>query len=359
MELLTDNIGLEALGRETDKAQYLDNQLDLTIKNFYKKISKIEDEIKSINATHSPTAKDTYEHCLERINEIKNILKPSQKEEDFKRLMHCILVELSPTQREVFRQVIILNKSNSQVVINNKKINANNIKKHLEEIRLKFSEENSALKRTILKNKKINMIEITKTLRTLFEDKPINADYICCKVIEYLNKNIETKERRKLSKESSLWYYQAFKNIEVKNDFKEAQETMKQVKQDKEERNKASKYFEEAEELFKEVDLEWNKSKAYKAIKLFNKGAKITINRKLNDTTKYRKAIRMAKDARSAFNYDKDLEKYNQQITKADELAKESEPDYEKIYKDAKEKMIKFFDLYDTDLFKIKTQTLK
>jgi len=359
MELLTDDIGLESLEKEIDKSHSLENKLDVTINNFYKKISKIEDEIKSIKSIHSPSSKDIYENCLERINDIKNALNPSQKEEDFERLMHCILVELSPYQREIFRQVIILNKSNSQVVINSKEIKANNVKKHLEAIRLKFSEENSTLKRTILKNKKINMIEITKTLRALFEDKPINADYICNKVIEYLNKNIETKEKRKMSKETSLWFYQFYKNIEVKNHFKEAQITMKEVKQDIEQRDKANKYFEEAGKLYEQVEQDWSKSKYRKANKLFGNGVKITIKRKLNDKTKYRKAMRIIKEARIIFNYDKDLEKYNQQIAKAQELSNESEPDYETILNRAKEKIIKFKNLYDPDLFKFKTQTIE
>lgn len=352
MELLIEDIGLEALGREIDKSVDLEKKFDATVDKFYKDLSKLEDEIKNIKYIHSPSSKDTYENCLEQICELKNKLNPSQQDKNFERLMDCLLVELSPMQREIFRQVIILNKSNSQVIIKDKEIPTTTVKKQLETIRLKFSDENSSIKQIMLKNTENEITEITKTLRILLENKPINADFICSKVIKHLNNNVKTNKERKRSKESSLWWYKVHKNIEVEKYFKEAQMTIKQVKQDIEEKNKAYKYFEDAEELFKEVDLKWNKSKAYKSIKLFNKGAKITINRKLNDKTKYRKALRMAKDAKSTFNYDKDLKRYNQQIAEAEKLIKESEPDHEKILNEAKEKIIMYQELYDPNVFK-------
>lgn len=356
MELLKDDIGLEALGKEIDKAEILEKKLDATIKKFYENLSKIEDEIKNIKYIHSPSSKDTYENCLEQIDDLKNKLNPSQQEEDFERLMNCLLVELTPLQREIFRQIIILNKSNSQVIIGGKEIAVTNVKKQLETIREKYSDLNSSLKRTIFKNRKRKITEITKTLKILLENKPINADYICRKVIEDLNNNIKIKEDRKKSKESSLLWYQVHKNIEVEKQFKEAQKIMKQVKQDIEERDKAFKYFENAHKLLEQVDIEWNKSKYCEANKLLNNGAKITIKRELNDKTKHRKALRIIKEARIIFNYDKDLKKYNQQMVKANELLTESEPDYEAILNDAKEKIIMYQNLYDPNLFKPKNQ---
>lgn len=128
MKLLTDDIGMEALGKETDKAYDLDKKLDATIKKFYQNLLKIEDEIKSIKYIHSPLSKDIYENNLERIDDLKNKLSPSQQEEDFKRLMRCLLSELNPLQREIFRQVVILNKSNSQVIIDGKEITTATVK---------------------------------------------------------------------------------------------------------------------------------------------------------------------------------------------------------------------------------------
>lgn len=356
MELLTDDIGLEALGKEIDKAYDLEKNLDVKIKKFYKNLLKIEDEIKSIEYIHSPSSKDIYENCLERIDDLKNKLNPSQQEEDFERLMQCLLSELNPTQRDVFRQVIILNKSNSQVIIDGKEITTATVKKQLEKIREKFSDQNSSLKRTVFKNRKTDITEITKTLRFLLENKPVNADFICIRVIKHLNNDTKTREERKKSKESSLWWYQVHKNIEVEKQFKEAQKIMEQVKQDIEEKDKAYKYFDDASKLYEQADKELSKSKYNKANKFYGDGIKIMLKRKLNDKTKYRKALRLVKDARITFNYDKDLKRYNQQIVKADELAKNSEPNYEKILNTAKEKIITYQKLYNLDVFKLDTQ---
>lgn len=131
---------------------------------------------------------------------------------------------------------------------------------------------------------------------------------------------------------------------------------MKQVKQDIEEKDKAYKYFDDAGKLYEQADKELSKSKYNKANKFYGNGIKIMLKRKLNDKTKYRKALRLIKDARITFNYDKDLERYNQEIVKAEELAKYSEPDYEKILNTAKEKIIMYQKLYDTDVFKLGTK---